>query len=78
MTKKEVIVNKKAELQNTLSQIVTVAKGLERSMQELNIDTNKSEVDSSIEYMVSMVSVLNRWVEFTKTDVQRLSEALSL
>jgi len=78
MTKKEVIVNNKAELQNTLSQIVTVAKGLERSMQELNIDTNKSEVDSSIEYMVSMVSVLNRWVEFTKTDVQRLSEALSL
>ena len=75
MTKKEVIVNNKAELQNTLSKIVTVAKSMERSMESLNIDSSKNDIDSTIEYMVSMVSILNKWSEFTKIDVQRLSEA---
>jgi|GEM_PF-4678339 len=75
MTKKEVIVNNKAELQNTLSKIVTVAKSMESSMESLNIDSSKNDIESTIEYMVSMVSILNKWSEFTKIDVQRLSEA---
>ena len=75
MTKKEVIVNNKADLQNTLSKIVTVAKSMERSMESLNIDSSKNDIDSTIEYMLSMVSILNKWSEFTKIDVKRLSEA---
>lgn len=75
MTKKEVIVNNKAELQNTLSKIVTVVKVLERSMEQLNIDSSKNDIDSTIEYMVSMVSILNKWSQFTKNDVKSLYEA---